>query len=85
MLHLCVATALYFARQARPDILPSISFLTKRVMKPNKDNWEKLAHMIKYLKPTEKIPLIPSAVESENVYWFADSAFGVHADMKSHN
>ena len=52
MFHLCVAKALYFAKQARPDIIPSIciSFLTKRVKKPNKENWEKLAHMIKYLK-----------------------------------
>ena len=49
MFHLCVAKALYFAKQARPGILPCISFLTKRVKKPNKNDWEKLAHMIKYL------------------------------------
>ena len=80
-----MAKALYFAKQARPDILPSISFLTDRVKKPNKDNWEKLAHMIKYLKLTEKLPLILSANDSANLYWYKDSAFGVHADMRSHN
>ena len=52
--------------------------------KPDKDNWEKLAHMIKYLNFTEKLPLILSADDSDNIYWYADSAFGVHADMKSH-
>ena len=76
---------MYFAKQARPYILPSISFLTKRVKKPDKDNWEKLAPMIKYLKSTEKLPLILSADDSDNLYWYADSAFGMHADMKSHN
>ena len=38
MFHSSVAKALYFAKQARPDILPSISFLTKRVKKPDKDD-----------------------------------------------
>ena len=41
--------------------------------------------MIKYLKSTEKLPLILSADNSDNLYWYADSAFGVHADMKSQN
>ena len=69
MFHSCVTKALYFAKQARPDILPCITFLTKRVKKPDKDNWEKLAHMIKYLKSTEKLPLILSARDSDNLYW----------------
>ncbi len=85
MFHSCVGKALYFAKRARLDILPSISFLTKRVKKTDKDDWEKLAHMIKYLKLTEKLPLILSAEDSENLYWYADIAFGVHVDMKSHN
>ena len=33
----------------------------------------------------EKLPLILSANNSDNLYWYADSAFGVHADIKSHN
>ena len=85
MFPLCIAKALYFSKRARPDILPSISFLTKQVKKPDKENWEKLAHMIKYLKSTEKLPLILSANNSDNLYWYADSAFGVQADMKSYN
>ena len=83
--HFCVAKALYFTKRARPDILPSISFLTKQVKKPDKDDWEKLAHMIKYLNSMEMFPLILSADDGDNLYWYADSAFGVHADMKSHN
>jgi hypothetical protein len=42
--------------------------------------------MIKYLKSTEMLPLILTADDSDNLYWYADSVFGVHADMnKSHN
>ena len=37
------------------------------------------------LKLTEKLPLILSADNSDNLYWYADSVFGAHADMKSHN
>ena len=41
--------------------------------------------MIKYLKSTEMLPLILSANDSENSYWYTDSVFGIHADMKRHN
>jgi len=75
---------LYFAKQARPDILPSISFLTKRVKLPNQEDWEKLEHMVQYLHATESMPLILGADGSHNLYWYVDSAFGVHKDMKSH-
>jgi hypothetical protein len=74
--HSCVAKALYFSKCAIPDILPSISFLTKRVKDPDKDDWEKLAHMIKYLKLTEMLPLILCAKDSDNLYWYTDSVFG---------
>ena len=35
--HSCMAKVLYFAKRARRDILPSISFLTKRVKTPDED------------------------------------------------
>jgi hypothetical protein len=40
--------------------------------------------MIKYLKSTEDPPLILAADNSYCLYLYAGSAFGVHADMKSH-
>ena len=58
--HSVVAKALWAAKRARPDIMPSMSFLTKRVKNPDKDDWEKLRHMVKYLKSTIKFPLILS-------------------------
>ncbi len=82
--HSCVAKALYFAKRARPDILPSISFLTKRVKEPDVEDWVKLVHMVTYLQKTQEMPLVLSADGSDCLYWYADSAFAVHADMKSH-
>jgi hypothetical protein len=82
--HSCVEKALYFAKQARLDILPSISFLTTRVKSPDQDDWEKLKHMVEYLHSTKWMPLIMSADGSHNLYWYANSTFGVHKDMKSH-
>jgi hypothetical protein len=83
--HKVVAKALYVAKRARPDISTAISFLTKRVLQPNREDWEKLAHMVRYLEATRKMPLILSADDSDNLYWYADSAFAVHPNMRSHN
>ena len=77
--------SLYVAKRARPDINTAISFLTKRVKQPNHDNWEKLEHMVEYLVLTNKSPLILSADNSNSLYWYADSAFVVHPNMRIHN
>ena len=65
--HKVVAKSLYVSKRARPDIMTSISFLTKRVRKPNHDDWEKLEHMITYLVLTKKLPLILSADDSDSL------------------
>ena len=65
--------------------MTSMSFLTKRVRKPDRDDWEKLKHMVKYLKSMMSLPLILSADGSNNIYTYADAVFAVHPDMKSHN
>ncbi len=41
--------------------------------------------MIKYLESTRKLALILSANDSGSQYWYADSAFAVHPNMRSHN
>ena len=82
--HLMVAKCLYFAKRARPDAMTAMSFLTKRVKKPDREDWEK-QHLVKYLESTKNLPLILSADNSDNIYTYADAAFAVHPDMKSHN
>jgi hypothetical protein len=83
--HSIVAKSLFVAKRARPDIMTAISFLTKQVKKPDRDDWEKLRHMVTYLESTKTLPLILSADNSDSLYWYADSAFTVHPNMRSHN
>jgi len=83
--HSMVAKCLYFAKRARPDAMTAMSFLTKRVKKPDREDWEKLEHLVKYLESTKNLPLILSADNSDNIYTYADAAFAVHPDMKSPN
>ena len=80
-----MAKSLYVAKCVRPDINTAISFLTKLVKQPDHNDWEKLEHMIKYLASTNKMPLILSSKDSDSLYWYADSAFAVHPNMRSHN
>ena len=47
--HSCVAKLLYVAKRGRPDVLPTVSSLTTRVMKPNSHDWGKLRRLLQYL------------------------------------
>jgi hypothetical protein len=48
--HNLVAKTLYATKRARPDTCTAIAFLMTRVRAPNKDDWTKLVHLMKYLK-----------------------------------
>jgi hypothetical protein len=48
---------------------------------PNKDNWSKLVHLMKYLRGMCKLPLILSANGTSILKWWVDAAFAVHPNM----
>jgi hypothetical protein len=48
--HTIVAKTLYDTKRARPDTCLNIAFLTTRVRAPNTDDWEKLCHLMEYLR-----------------------------------
>ena len=52
--HTTVAQGLFLCKRARPDISPAIAFLSTRVKKPNREDWIKLARMMKWLQQTAK-------------------------------
>ena len=83
--HHFVARALFVAKRARPDIQPTVAFLCTRVQKPTKEDWYKLIRMVKYLQGTQEYCLILRADSLSVVKWYADAAFDVHQDMKSHS
>jgi hypothetical protein len=82
--HNLVAKTLYTTKRARPDTCTAIAFLTTRVRAPDKDDWAKLTHLMKYLRGTKSLPLILSANGSGIIKWYVDGSFGVHPNMRGH-
>jgi hypothetical protein len=84
--HTMVAKALFLCKRARPDLQPTVPFLCTRVNFSDEDDWKKLKRMLKYLQSTIELELILEAGKGDGltVCWYADAAFAVHPDMKSH-
>jgi hypothetical protein len=72
--HNLVAKTLYATKRARPDTCTAIAFLTMRVQAPDKDNWNKLTHLMKYLRGTHTLLLILSANGTGILKWWVDAA-----------
>jgi hypothetical protein len=76
--HNLVAKTLYATKQARPNTCTAIAFLTTRVQAPDKHDWNKLTHLMKYLRGTHTLPLTLSANRTGILKWWVDAAFAVH-------
>jgi hypothetical protein len=59
--HHLTAKLLYLSKQARPDLLLAVSFLTKRVIQPDLDDWKKLGRCLRYLSSTKHLPFVLGA------------------------
>lgn len=82
--HHMTAKLLFLCKRARPDIQTSVAFLTTRVKDPHLDDYKKLARCMRYLRSTKHLPLTLEADDSHMINWWADAAFAVHHDKKSH-
>jgi hypothetical protein len=83
--HNLVAKTLYAIKRARPDTCTAIAFLTTRVREPNKDDWTKLVHLMRYIRGTHTMPLILSANGSGILKWWVDASFAVHPKIRGHS
>jgi hypothetical protein len=81
--HSIVAKLLFVATRARPDLQPTISFLTSRCDKADVDDWKKLKRLLTYIKNTIDLKLRLRANAMNIVMWWADAAFAVRDDYKS--
>jgi hypothetical protein len=84
-LHNLVAKTLYYTKRARPDTCTAITFLNMRVRAPNKDDWNKLVHLMRYIRGTRTMPLILSDNGSGILKWWVDASFAVHTNMRGHS
>jgi hypothetical protein len=82
--HSLVAKIFFATKRARPDTGTAISFLATRVREPDKNDWKKLVHLMKYLHGTKEMPLILSANGSGVLKWHVDGSYTVHPNMRGH-
>jgi hypothetical protein len=82
--HTTTAKLLFLCKRARPDIQTAVAFLTTRVKAPDKDDLSKLHRVIRYLRATKYMPLVLEADGTHILKWWADAAFAVHPNMRSH-
>ena len=76
-----VAKTLYATKRARPDTCTAVAFLTTIVKEPDLEDWNKLSHMMQYIRGTRQLPLILSADGTHILKWWVDAAFAVHPNM----
>jgi hypothetical protein len=83
--HSRVAKLLYLAKRVRPDILTAIAFLSTRTKEPVDDDMAKLDRVLRYLNGTKDFGIVLEVGKNVCVITYADAAYGVHADGKSHS
>jgi hypothetical protein len=76
-----VSKTLYATKRARPDTCTAIAFLTMSVREPDKEDWTKLVHFMRYIMGTRTMPLILSANGIGILKWWLDASFDVHPNM----
>ena len=81
--HSRVAKLLYLAKRCRPEILPSIIFLTGRVQCATEEDWGKLNRVLHYLNYCPKLGIGLSATNLNTIFGYIDVSFASEADYKS--
>jgi len=79
-----LARILFATKHARPDTGTAVSFLTMRVKEPDNDDWQKLSHLMIFIRATKELPLILGSDGIGILKWYVDSSFTVHPNMRGH-
>jgi hypothetical protein len=82
--HHTVAQLLFMSSRARRDIQTAVAFLTTRVKRPDKDDWEKLKQVLKYLNGTRYLKMRLNVDNLGMLKWYMDGSHNVHRDSKGH-
>ena len=83
--HSAVASILYAAKRARPDVLLATSYLTTRVSAPTEGDMKKLQRLLSYLRATTSKGIELSASEDMRIKSYIDASYAAHSDGKSHS
>jgi hypothetical protein len=82
--HSITARLLYLCKRVRPDILTVVAFLTKRVTKPQQQDYNKLLRVIQYIRATHDMGMVLEVRCTPTVTAYVAASYGV-VDMKSHS
>ena len=73
--HRLVAKIHFLSKRERPDIQPTIAFLTTRVRNPEEDYWRNLRRVLSYLDATiNSVKLHLNSNELNVVHWWVDTS-----------
>ena len=75
----------YSTKRERRDTCMAITFLSMRVWAPDKDDWDKLLHIMQYIRGTRKVSMNISANGSGILKWWVYASFAVHTNMWGHS
>ena len=79
-----VAKLICVEKRSRPDIEPTVSFLSTRVKEPTKDDWHKFKRLMCWIKQTVEDVRIIGADNLLEMIVMIDSAHAVHDNMRGH-
>jgi hypothetical protein len=83
--HNLVAKTLYSTKRGRPETCTAIAFLSTILQAPDKDDWNKLVHLMRYIRVARTMPLILSVNGNGILKWWVDASFAVHPNMRGHS
>jgi len=76
--HTIVAKFLYLSKQARPDILLAVPYLTTRVTCATAGDMKKLLRCFEYLHKTKNLVLSMKGDDYINLMMYIDTSYGTH-------
>ena len=82
--HSVVAKLLYIMKRTRPDLEPTVAFLSTRVSCSTVDDWNKLKRLLQFIKGTINDKRIIGANGLNDLLTWVDAAYAVHPNMRSH-
>ena len=82
--HSVVAKLLYLEKRGRPDLEPTVAFLSTRVSKPNITDWRKLIRLMIFLQQTKDDVRVIKCDDITKIFTWIDAAYAVHHNMRSH-
>lgn len=77
-----IGSLLYISVNSRPDIAVSVAILARKTSNPNRNDWNELKRIVKYLFSTSNFKLVLSRFE-ESLTGYADSSWAENLDRKS--